>query len=80
MTRRYRSSGTKIGDSIPVVHNVDIRDCSFAALSKQPIVIEGWSPTAQITDVTITNCKFPANESDNTITTAARINIFSDKK
>jgi polygalacturonase len=75
MTMRYASSGTRDGDAIPVVRDIDIRDCSFAALSRQPVVIEGWSPTVQITDVTIANCRFPAAAAGNTITNAVRIHI-----
>jgi polygalacturonase len=80
MTMRYASSGTKDGDAIPIVRNIDIRDCSFGTLTKQPVVIEGWSPTAQITDVTIANCRFPANANASTVTNAARIHIFSNAK
>jgi polygalacturonase len=79
MTMRYASSGAKDGDAIPTVRNIDIRDCSFATLTKQPIVIEGWSPVARITDVTIANCRFPANANSNTITNAARIHIVGRK-
>jgi len=78
MTMKYASSGLSQGDAIPVVHNIDIRDCSFGTLTKQPIVIEGWSPAAQITDVTIANCKFPTNASANTITNATSISIYND--
>jgi polygalacturonase len=80
MTMRYASSGARAGDAIPVVRNIDIRDCSFGTLTRQPIVIEGWSPTAQITGVTIANCRFPANTGANTITNAAHINIFSNAR
>jgi polygalacturonase len=79
MTMRYASSGAKDGDAIPTVRDIDIRDCSFATLTKQPIVIEGWSPAAPITDVTIANCRFPANANSNTITNAARIRIVGSK-
>jgi hypothetical protein len=79
MTMRYASSGAKDGDAIPTVRDIDIRDCSFATLTKQPIVIEGWSPAARITDVTIANCRFPANANSNTITNAARIHIVGSK-
>jgi polygalacturonase len=79
LTMRYSSSGAREGDAFPVVRNIDIRDCSFGVLTKQPIVIEGWSPTAQITDVTIANCRFPANANANTITNAARIHIIGSR-
>ena len=80
ITMRYASSGTSEGDAIPAVRNIDIRDCNFGTLTKQPIVIEGWSPAAEITDVTIANCRFPDDANANTITNAARINIFSDAR
>jgi len=75
MTMRYASSGLSAGDAIPVVRNIDIRDCNFTKLSKQPIFIEGWSSDAQITDVTITNCRFPTNAVSNVITNAARVKL-----
>jgi len=77
MTMRYSSSGAKDGEAIPVVRDIDIRDCSFAQLTKQPVVIEGWSPAAPITDVTIANCTFPAGAAANTITNAERVHIVN---
>jgi len=74
LTMRYASSGAKDGGAMPVVRNIDIRDCVFGQLTKQPVVIEGWSPQAQITDITITNCRFPAAAA-NTITNAVRIHL-----
>ena len=79
MTMRYASSGAKEGNAIPTVRDIDIRDCSFDRLTRQPIVIEGWSPTAQITDVTIANCRFPADADPNTITNAVRIHIVGSQ-
>ena len=75
MTMHYASDGASTGNLIPVVRDIDIRDCTFEMLSRQAIYIEGWSPTAQITDVTIANCQFPPNKRENIITNAARINI-----
>jgi polygalacturonase len=79
MTMRYASSGATEGNAIPTVHDIDIRDCSFARLTRQPIVIEGWSPTAQITDVTIADCRFPADAGPNIITNATRIHIVGSQ-
>jgi polygalacturonase len=79
MTMRYSSSGARDGDAMPVVRNIDIRDCTFAVLTKQPIVIEGWSPAAPITDVTIANCRFPASASGNTIVNAVRVHVIDNK-
>ncbi len=79
MTMRYASSGAREGDAFPTVRDIDIRNCSFDRLTRQPIVIEGWSPTAQITDVTIANCRFPADADRNTVTNAARIHIVGSQ-
>ncbi len=75
MTMRYTSSGTRDGDSIPVVHNIDIRDSTFAGLTRQPVFIEGWSPSAQITDVTIANCTFSPAPRASFVTNASRIDF-----
>jgi polygalacturonase len=79
ITMRYASSGAKEGDAMPVVRGIDIRDCSFKTLTKQPIVIEGWSPTAPVTDVTIANCEFPSDAKANSITNAARIHLYQNR-
>jgi polygalacturonase len=74
MTMQYTGAGT----NYPVVRNIDIRDCVFAGLTTQPIFIQGWDATHQITDATITNCKFsPAGTS--TITNATRINLINNR-
>jgi polygalacturonase len=75
MTMRYASSGARDGDSIPVVHNIDIRNSTFDRLTKQAVFIEGWSPSAQITDVTIANCSFPPAPDASFITNASRIDF-----
>ena len=80
LTMRYASSGAKEGSAMPVVRNIEIRDCVFDALTKQPVVVEGWSADAPITDVTIANCTFPTNAAANIITNAARINFTSNTK
>jgi polygalacturonase len=58
MTLRYASSGAMDGSSIPVIRDVDIRNCTFEQLTKQPVFIEGWSPSNPITDVSIVDCRF----------------------
>ena len=80
MTMRYASSGAQDGDAIPIVRDIDIRDCSFEKLTQQPNVIEGWSAAAQITDVTIANCRFPVGAAANTITNVARIHLINSAK
>jgi len=80
MTMRYASSGAMEGNSFPVVRNIDIRDCRFATLTRQPVVIQGWSVEAPITDVTIAHCRFPAAAAPDTITNAARIRMVDNDK
>jgi polygalacturonase len=75
MTMRYFSKEVKDASHVALVSDIDIRDCVFNTITKQAVFIEGWSPEAQITDVTIANCKFPANAPDNTITNASRISM-----
>jgi len=58
MTLRYASSGAMGGSSIPIIRDVDIRNCKFEQLTKQPVFIEGWSPSNPITDVSIVDCRF----------------------
>ncbi len=77
MTMRY--SGTLDGDSTPRVARIDIRDCSFAELTKQPIFIEGFSDTARITDVTIANCTFEKAGAKSVMTNASRVSLPGTK-
>ena len=79
MTMKYSSSGAREGTFIPTVRNIDIRNSTFANLTKQAIFIEGWSDSAQITDVTIADCLFPDTTQANTITNAARINLIGNR-
>jgi polygalacturonase len=80
ITMRYASSGLSSGDAIPAVRDIDIRDCIFAKLTKQPIFIEGWSPSAQVSDVTIANCVFKnVAQPELTITNAARIHLLNNQ-
>jgi polygalacturonase len=58
MTLKYSSSGAMEGGTIPFMGDIDIRDCVFKELTKQPVFIEGWSPSNPITNVSIINCKF----------------------
>lgn len=79
MTLRYTSSGAKEGEFIPVVRDIDIRNCRFESLSKQAIFIEGLSDEAQITDVTIAECTFPKLITPNKITDTARIHLLDNR-
>jgi polygalacturonase len=75
MTMKYASSGSRDGDSIPVVKNIEIRDSTFANLTKQAVFIEGYSPSAQITDVTVANCNFVNVRGASFMTNASRIDF-----
>ena len=73
MTLRYASSGAIEGDSVPVIRNIDIRDSTFQQLTKQPVLIEGWSESAPISDVSIINCRFLHAAEKNYVTNAVDI-------
>ena len=73
MTLRYASSGAMDGDAVPVIRDIDIRNSTFQQLTKQPVFIEGWSPSAPISDVSIINCRFLHAAEKNYITNATDI-------
>jgi len=75
MTLRYGAGGARDGEHPPRMRNIDIRDSKFGVLTRQPIFIEGYAATNQITDVRIANCQFEPTQSRVTITNAARIEI-----
>ena len=77
ITMRY--PGTLNGDATPCVRDIDIRDCTFDHLSKQPVLIEGFSDSVRITDVTIAGCRFPATEARTVITNASRIHWVANQ-
>ncbi|HXB59956.1 MAG TPA: glycoside hydrolase family 28 protein [Candidatus Acidoferrales bacterium] len=78
MTLRYSSSGAMEGSSVPIISDIDIRDTTFEELTKQPVYIEGWSPSKQITDITIANCRFLKAMENSYVTNAARIQLSDD--
>jgi polygalacturonase len=73
MTLRYGSNGAMDGDTIPVIRDIDIQNCTFGELTANPIFIEGWSPSSPITDVTISNCKFLKAAKPSFVTNAVSI-------
>ncbi len=73
MTLRYSSSGAMNGDAVPVIRNIDIRNCTFGELTSRPIFIQGWSDSNPITDVTIANCTFLKAAAGSLVTNAVRI-------
>ena len=80
ITMRYASSGAKDGDAMPRVQDIDIRDCSFARLTKQAVVIEGWSPSATVSNVTVANCQFMnVAQPEPTITNAVSIHLLGNR-
>ena len=79
MTLRYGGAGALEGPYTPEMGNIDIRDCTFANLTKQPIFIEGHDDKIKITDVTIANCVFQSDADRNTITNAERIQLAGNR-
>jgi polygalacturonase len=77
MTMRY--PGTLGGQAIPVIRDIDIRHCTFGRLSRQPILIEGFSDSVRITDATIADCIFPATGTPGLITNASRILLLANQ-
>ena len=77
MTLKY--PGTLNGHATPVMRDIDIRDCTFGQLSKQPVLIEGFSDSVRITDVTIANCVFPKGGTPCVITNASRIHLVGNQ-
>lgn len=75
MTLRYGSSGAMNGQSVPIIRNVHIQECTFFNLTKRPIFIEGWSPENQITDVSIVGCNFLNAAQDSLVTNASNIDL-----
>jgi len=78
MTLRYTSNGARDGQYTPEMGNIDIRNCTFANLTKQPIFIEGYDEKIKITDVTIANCTFQSAADRNTITNAIGIHLLDN--
>ncbi|HLX69464.1 MAG TPA: glycoside hydrolase family 28 protein [Verrucomicrobiae bacterium] len=75
MTLRYGSNGAMNGESVPIIRDVHIQDCTFSNLTTRPIFIQGWSPTNQITDVSIVGCNFLQAMEDSVITNASNIDL-----
>jgi polygalacturonase len=73
LTLRYSSSGAMNGSAIPVIRDIDIRDCTFVNLTQEPIFIQGWSPANPITDINISNCHFLHSGKKSLVTDATRI-------
>jgi polygalacturonase len=79
MTLRYASTGALEGPYTPEMRNIDIRDCAFANLTRQPIFIEGYDGKIKITDVTIANCVFQNPDGHNAITNASGIHLLNNR-
>jgi polygalacturonase len=81
MTTEYCSGGT----NIPVIANIDIRDCAFEKFTppalgqSQAITVTGFSPTDPITDVTIANCRFATATAANSFTYTNRFHLTDNK-
>jgi polygalacturonase len=72
------TSPANTGTNIPVVRNIDMRDCAFASLSVQALSLQGLSAASQVTDVTLSNCRFP-NSGANFFSNTNRINLINNK-
>jgi len=59
------------------MRNIDIRDSKFGQLTRQPIFIEGYAPTNQISGVTIANCEFVPSNRGITVTNATDVEIVN---
>ena len=77
MTLRYALGSSSGRSHPPTLRNIDIRNSRFGALTKQPIFIQGYSATNQITDVTIANCSFEPAKQGCTVTNAVRISLIN---
>jgi polygalacturonase/alpha-beta hydrolase superfamily lysophospholipase len=78
MTLRYGGAGALEGPYTPEMGNIDIRDCTFASLTRQPIFIEGYDGKIKITGVTIANCTFQNAADQITITNASGIHLLDN--
>jgi polygalacturonase len=79
MTMQYTSSSpANTGTNNPVVRNIDIRDCAFANVA-QAIFLQGQSSANQITDVTVSNCRFLNTSTANSFSFTNRIAFINNK-
>jgi polygalacturonase/pectin methylesterase-like acyl-CoA thioesterase len=79
MTLRYGGAGALEGPYTPEMGNIDIRDCTFANLTRQPIFIEGYDEKIKITGVTVANCTFHNAADQNTVTNASDIHLLGNR-
>jgi polygalacturonase len=79
MTMQYTSSSPgNTGTNIPVIRNIDIRDCAFSN-AVQAVFLQGLSSTNRITDVTVANCRFLKTSSANSCSNTNRISFINNK-
>jgi polygalacturonase len=79
MTMQYTSSSpANTGTNTPIVRNIDVRDCAFANVA-QAVYLQGLSSTQQVTDVTISNCRFLNTSTANSFTYTNRISFINNK-
>ena len=79
MTLRYGGTGARDGQYTPEMGDIDIRDCTFADLTRQPIFIEGYDEKIKIIGVTIANCIFQSAADRNSITNASGIHLLDNR-
>ncbi len=79
MTMQYTSSSpANTGTNTPIVRNIDVRDCAFANVA-QAIYMLGLSSANQITDVTVSNCRFLNTSTANSFSYTNRISFINNK-
>jgi hypothetical protein len=79
MTLRYASAGALEGQYTPEMGSIDIRNCTFGKLPRQPIFIEGYDGKIKITGVTVANYSFQSAADRNTITNASSIRLLDNR-
>jgi len=78
MEMQYCTGGT----NVPIVRNIDIRDCAFASFSgssSRPVYMRGYDSANRITDVTIANCRFATAALANSFSNTNRISFINNK-
>jgi len=79
MTMQYTSSSpADTGPNIPVIRNIDVRDCAFSN-AVQAVYLQGYDSAHPITDVSVANCRFLKTSSANSFTYTNRISFINNK-
>jgi polygalacturonase len=80
MTMVYTSSSpANAGTNIPVIRNIDVRDCAFANISQNNISLTGLDPVHTISNVNVVNCRFSAPAAGNSFYDTSSINLQNNQ-